>query len=105
MMTASSVASQSQLDDIKLEYWLKRLNRSSSLAALCNGLPLSMWQSCVKVMVSMTSFTATSCNLGILDWVFDFFCRIYFSPILPRKHFIKLTVDEMSSPGLTCLDA
>ena len=70
MMTISTVASQSKFGDIKLEYWLKRLNRSSSSAALCNGSALSMWLSCVKVMVSMTSFTEISCDLGISEGTF-----------------------------------
>ena len=56
MMTASSVASQSELGDIKLEYWLRRLNRSSPLAISCDGSAPSVWLSHIKIIVSMTSF-------------------------------------------------
>ena len=52
----------------------------------------------------MTSFTAI-CNLEILDGVFNFFYKVHFSSILLRKYIIILMVDEMSSHGLTCLDA
>ena len=47
MMTESSVASQSELGDIGLEYWLRSLNRSSPLAAA-----LSTWLSCTELVVS-----------------------------------------------------
>ena len=87
-MTASSVASQSELADIRLEYWLKRLNGSSPLAVSCDGSVLSAWLLCVKLLVSMTLFTTTSCDLGKSDGVFNFFCKVYFLPILLRKHFV-----------------
>ena len=105
MITASSVASQYELGDIKLEYWVKRFIRSSSSAAFHNGFALSVRLSCVAVMVCMTSFTATSCDLEISDGVLSFFCKVYFLFILLGKHFIVMTVEEMSSAGLTCLDA
>ena len=51
-------------------------------------------------MVSITSFIAMSCDLGALGQVFDFFCKVYVSPILPRKHFIVYTLNKMLSPAL-----
>ena len=52
IIMASSVGSQFELGGIKLEYQSKRLNRSSLSAASCNDSPLSMWLSCVEVMIS-----------------------------------------------------
>ena len=75
MITASSVASQSELSNILMEYLLKRLTNSSQLAFSCDGPALLTWLSCVKVMVSIISLTATSC-LGILDGVFSVFCKV-----------------------------
>ena len=71
---------------MKSKYLLKRLNRFSSSVASFNGSALSVRMSCVEVMVSMTSFTATSCDLGTLHGVFVFFCKVYILPFLPRKH-------------------
>ena len=66
MMTASSVTSQSELGDIKSEYWLKRLKRSSPFAVSCDGSALPAWLLCVEVMFSITSFTVAflSGNMG-----------------------------------------
>ena len=75
MIAASSVTSHAKLGDIKWEHWLKILNRSPILADSCNGSALSVWLLCVKVMVSMTLFTATSCDFGILDRVFDYLTK------------------------------
>ena len=95
MIMASFVDSQCELGDSMWEYWAKRLNRSSSSYALCNGSALSVWLSCVKVMVLITSFTVMCCDLGVLYRVLDPFCKVYFSPILLGNCFIILTVDEM----------
>ena len=84
--------------------WLKGLSKSLS-AALCTGSVHSLWLSFVIVMVSITSFITMSCDLGTLDGVSDFFCKVYFLPILPRKHFIVLTLTKMSSLAWICCDA
>ena len=76
---ATFVDSQSELGDIKSEYWSKRLSKSSLPAALCTGSALSVWLSCVSLIVSIPSFITTSCDLEELDRVFDFFGKVYFS--------------------------
>ena len=42
MMTASSVASQSELGNIKLNYWLKRFNKASPLVVSSDGFTMSI---------------------------------------------------------------
>ena len=76
MIIATSVDSHFMLGDIKLEYWSKRLSKSSSLATLCNRSVLSVWLSCVEVMVTIASFLATSCDFRALDGVFGFLCEV-----------------------------
>ena len=100
IITASSVASQPEFGDVKSECLWKRLIKSSSRAALCKGSANSVRLLGVKVMVSITSFSATSCDLGISDgFFFSFFFKVFFLPILLRMHFIILRVNELSSPG------
>ena len=82
MIMATSVDSKSKLCDVKPEHWLKQFSKSSSSVVSCTGSILSVWLSCVKSVVSMTSFIATSCDLGESDrgltsfikYTFHLFC-------------------------------
>ena len=89
MMTSMSLASQSDVEDIKLEYWSKKFSSSS----LCTDSAVSI------------SFAVTFCDLGGSDRVVDFFWKVYFLPNLLRKYLVVLTLNEISSPGLTCCDS
>ena len=81
------------------------LSKSSSSADLCTDSAVSVCLPLIVEIVSITSFIMTSCELGTSDEVFDFFCKVYFSPNVLRKYVIVLTLNEMSLPGLICCDA
>ena len=65
---------------------------------------VSVCLSSIVEIVLITSFTMTSCQPGTTNDMFDFFCNVYFSPILPSKCFYVLSFREMASTGLICCD-
>ena len=75
MMITSSVAGQSKLSDIRSECWLKRPNRSSQSAVLCD-----------EVMDSMAWFTVISCDWEI-EWVAQLHLQSIFSTYFTEKAF------------------
>ena len=103
MMTSMSLSSQSDVEDIKLEYWLKRLKK------FLHPLPLVLTLLCLFLLSGMVInsailFKVPFCDLGESDGVVDLFWKIYFLPNLLRKCSVALRLNKMASPGLTCCD-
>ena len=89
--------SQSDTGDAKPENW----SNSSIMLSLSVTLPTGSWVDesfMLAIMVSITSFTGGSVDIGFSCWLSDFFLKLYLPSIFPKKHFIVSIHTNISLP-------